>query len=504
MAQHLLPGGTPMTEQRGRTAGSGVPGLDEILEGGFPRGRLFLIQGDPGVGKTTLALQYLFEGRLAGEAGLYITLAETRDELEAVAASHGWDLDGISVFEQRVDPVLGLDEENTLFHPSEVELAETTRALIAEVERVKPDRVVIDSLSELRLLAQSGLRYRRQILALKQYFAGQQATVLLLDDRTTAVGDQQLQSVAHGVLSMDQLAPLYGGDRRRLRAVKMRGVAIKGGYHDFRITHGGIRVYPRLVAADHPTTFAPGALASGSPELDLLLGGGLAHGTSTLFLGPPGSGKSVLGMQYAVAAAKRGDNAIVFAFDETRHVSLTRAAGLGLDLDGHPGEVVVQQIDPAEMAPGEFVSLARAAVEERNAQVVVVDSLNGYMNAMPQEQFLVLQLHELLTYLAQRGVITILVVAQHGVMGGTMTTPVDISYLADTVLLFRHFESGGRLRKALSILKKRTGGHETTIRELMIGPAGIRVGPALVDFHGVLSGIPQYTGVGKGLLPDGE
>ena len=491
-----------MTDRNAAVASSGVAGLDEILEGGFPRGRLFLIQGDPGVGKTTLALQYLLDGRRNGEIGLYITLAETRDELETVSASHGWDLDGIAIYEQRFDPILGLDEENTLFHPAEVELAETTSALLAEVERVKPDRVVIDSLSELRLLAQSGLRYRRQILALKQYFAGQRATVLLLDDRTSEVGDQQLQSVAHGVLSLDQLAPLYGGDRRRLRAVKMRGVAIKGGYHDFRILRDGIQVYPRLVAADHTETFTPGILESGSEELDRLLGDGLSHGSSSLFLGPPGSGKSVLAMQYAVAAAKRGDNAIVFAFDEARHVALTRAKGLGLELEGYPGSVTVQQIDPAEMAPGEFVSIVRTAVEREHARVVVVDSLNGYMNAMPQEQFLVLQLHELLTYLGQRGIITILIVAQQGVVGGSMSSPVDVSYLADTVLLFRHFETRGRLRKALSVLKKRTGGHETTIRELMIGPVGIRVGPALTEFHGVLTGVPQYVGGADTLLAE--
>ena len=485
-------------------AASGVSGLDEILEGGFPRGRLFLIQGDPGVGKTTLALQYLIEGVRRGEKTLYITLAETRNELETVAASHDWDLSGIAIFEQRFDPILGLDEDNTLFHPAEVELAEITTALIAEVERVKPDRVVIDSLSELRLLAQSGLRYRRQILALKQYFAGQRTTVLLLDDRTSEVGDQQLQSVAHGVLSMDQLAPLYGGDRRRLRAVKMRGVAIKGGYHDFRIQHGGIRVFPRLVAADHAGSFTEGTLSSGSEQLDLLLGGGLTHGSSSLFLGPPGAGKSVLAMQYAVAAARRGDNAIVFAFDEARHVALSRAKGLGLELDGHAGTITVQQIDPAEMAPGEFVSIARTAVEEHDAQVVVVDSLNGYMNAMPQEQFLVLQLHEMLTYLGQRGVVTILIVAQHGVVGGSMNSPVDVSYLADTVLLFRHFETRGRLRKALSVLKKRTGGHETTIRELMIGPVGVSVGPVLSDFQGVLTGVPRYVDGPNALLTEGS
>ena len=483
-----------MTEQKGAPASTGVTGLDEILEGGFPRGRLFLIQGDPGVGKTTLALQYLLEGRRLGEIGLYITLAETRDELETVATSHGWDLDGIAIFEQRFDPVLGLDDDNTLFHPAEVELAETTTALIAEVERVRPDRVVIDSLSELRLLAQSSLRYRRQILALKQYFAGQRATVLLLDDRTSDGGDRQLQSVAHGVLTMDQLVPLYGGDRRRMRAVKMRGVPIKGGYHDFRIVPGGIAVYPRLVAADHETQFEPGSLESGSAELDQLLGGGLARGSSTLFLGPPGSGKSVLGMQYAVAAAKRGDNAIVFAFDETRHVALTRAAGLSLSLKGHPGSVTVQQIDPAEMSPGEFVHLARRAVEERNVRVLVLDSLNGYLNAMPEEHFLTLQLHELLTYLGQRGVVTILIVAQHGIVGSTMNSPVDVTYLADTVLLLRHFETHGRLRKALSVLKKRTGGHETTIRELEVRSSGIHVGPALTEFDGVLTGVPRRSG----------
>jgi circadian clock protein KaiC len=493
-----------MSDRNRDAAASGVTGLDEILEGGFPRGRLFLIQGDPGVGKTTLALQYLLEGVRRGEKTLYITLAETRNELETVAASHDWDLTGIAIFEQRFDPILGLDEDNTLFHPAEVELAETTTALIAEVERIKPDRVVIDSLSELRLLAQSGLRYRRQILALKQYFAGQRTTVLLLDDRTSEVGDQQLQSVAHGVLSMDQLAPLYGGDRRRLRAVKMRGVAIKGGYHDFRIQHGGIRVFPRLVAADHTGSFAEGTLPSGSGQLDLLLGGGLSHGSSSLFLGPPGAGKSVVAMQYAVAAARRGDNAIVFAFDEARHVALTRAKGLGLELEGHPGTITVQQIDPAEMAPGEFVSIARAAVEEHDAQVVVVDSLNGYMNAMPQEQFLVLQLHEMLTYLGRRGVVTILIVAQHGVVGGSMNSPVDVSYLADTVLLFRHFETRGRLRKALSVLKKRTGGHETTIRELMIGPVGVQVGPPLSEFQGVLTGVPQYVGGPNALLTEGS
>lgn len=479
-----------MAEQK-RVAGSGVPGLDEVLEGGYPRDRLFLIQGDPGVGKTTLALQFLLEGRRLGERGLYITLAETRAELESVAVSHGWSLDGIEIFEQRFEGELGLGGDNTLFHPAEVELAETTREILDKVEQADPDRVVIDSLSELRLLAQSGLRYRRQILALKQYFAGRHSTVLLLDDRTSETGDLQLQSIAHGVISMDQLVPLYGGDRRRLRAVKMRGVPIRGGYHDVKIEMAGLRVFPRLVAAEHHDQFEPGSLPSGVPGLDALVGGGLPHGSSTLLIGPPGVGKSVLAMTYAAAAAARGERAVVFGFDESRHIALARAQGLGLDVDGQAGKIRLQQIDPAEMAPGEFIHHVRQAVDGDGARVVIIDSLNGYMNAMPEEQFLILQLHELLSHLGQRGIVTILVVAQHGLVN-SMQSPIDVSYLADTVLMLRHFESGGRLRKAASVLKKRTGGHESTIRELIIGPKSVTVGPALERFHGVLTGTPRF------------
>ena len=491
-----------MVSQKSRTAktSTGVVGLDEILDGGLPRDRLFLIDGIPGVGKTTLSMQFLLAGVAAGERAMYVTLAETKDELAAVAASHGWSIDDIAIYELLADVNLGTDDENTIFHPADVELAETMRTLLAEIERIAPDRLVIDSLSELRLQAQSPLRYRRQILAMKQYFAGKQMTVLLLDDRTSADEDAQLHSIAHGVITLDHLAPQYGGDRRRLRVNKVRGMKVRGGYHDFDIETGGLVVYPRLVAAEHVEPFKEGTVASGVAELDSLLGGGLDRGSSAVFMGPPGSGKSVVATQFAIAAAARGENAAMFAFDETARTVRARIAKLGLKIDGHPGRITLQQIDPAEMPPGEFAAAVRAAVERDGARVVVIDSLNGYLNAMPEEHFLTLQLHELLAYLSQQGVLTILIVAQHGLMGA-IETPVDISYLADAVLLLRHFESAGRLRKALSVLKKRGGAHESTIRELFIGPVGMRVGPALADFQGVLSGMPAFISPGS---PDGQ
>ena len=467
-----------------------MAGLDEILGGGIPRDRLFLVEGDPGVGKTTLALQFIRAGTAAGERCLYVALAESRDELAAVATSHGWSLDGFDVFELQTQTPRGADDDNTLFHPADIELGEAMDALTREIERVDPDRVVFDSLSELRLLAQSALRYRRSVLELKQMLARRHVSVMMLDDRTSTAGDEQLQSIAHGVLSLDHLAPLYGGDRRRLRVVKIRGVKSSGGYHDFIITTGGLQVFPRLVAAEHVEPFEHGRVQSGVAELDALLGGGIDRGSSIVFTGPPGCGKSLIGMQFAVAAAKRGENARVFVFDETLRMAVRRAKSVGIEIDSHPGRISMQQIDPAELSPGEFVSAVRQAVEVEDAKLIVIDSLNGYLNAMPEEHFLALQMHELLAYLSNRGVTTILMLAQSGVLG-SMQSPVDISYLADAVVLLRYFETRGRLRRAISVVKRRGGGHDTSIRELELSSKGLRIGPLREQLHGVLTGVPQ-------------
>lgn len=482
-------------QRAGLVANTGVAGLDDILGGGFPRDRVYLLQGDPGVGKTTLALQFLLAGAARGETCLYITLSETRDELEDVARSHGWSLDALALFEFRAsDPP---DDENTLFHPSEVELAETTQSLLDEIERVKPSRVVIDSLSEIRLLSQSALRYRRQVLGLKKFFGGRGCTVLLLDDRTSEPGDLQLQSIVHGVITLDQLAPLYGAERRRLRVLKLRGVRFRGGYHDFVLITGGLRVFPRLVAAEHRPGFDHAQLSCGVPELDLLVGGGIDRGTSTLLMGPAGTGKSTLALLYAKAAAQRGLRVAVFTFDESVVTLVARSRGVALDLQPEldAGAIEVRQIDPAELTPGEFAHAVREAVEERGVRLVVIDSLNGYMHAMPEEHFLTLQLHELLTYLGQMGVITMMVVAQHGFVG-PMQSPVDVSYLADSVVVFRHFEMEGRLRKAISMVKRRTGKHQSSIRELLIDSTGVHVGEALEDLHGLMTGVPSTTSDG--------
>lgn len=474
---------------------TGVSGLDHILGGGFTPDRIYLIEGDPGSGKTTLALKFLLEGKRLGESGLYVSLSETKEELDGVARSHGWDLDGVQVYELLPsDDSMHPDAQSRLFHPSDVELSDTTRSILAEVDRHKPTRVVFDSLSEMRLLAQHPLRYRRQVLALKQFFIGRKCTVLLLDDRTAADNDLQLHSLAHGVITLQHLAQEYGAERRRLRVLKMRGHAFRGGYHDFAIRTGGLDVFPRLVAAEHHRQFPHDPLESGVAELDSLLGGGLDRGTSTLLMGPAGSGKSTIAGQFMLAAARRGERSAIFTFDESIGTLLTRAEGLGMDLKGQidAGLIRAQQVDPGELSPGEFIYKIREAVEKDAVRVVVIDSLNGYLNAMPEERFLTIQLHELLTYLGQQGVVTMMVVAQQGLLGSGMQTPIDASYLADTVIALRYFEAAGKIRRALSVIKKRSGAHEDSLRELSLRRGGPSVGVPLTQYHGVLSGIPLY------------
>ena len=481
-----------------KKAATGIAGLDEVLRGGLPADRVYLIQGDPGSGKTTLGLQFLLEGRRNGEAGMYVSLSETRPEIVEVARSHGWTLDGIRLFEtQEVAPQLTEEAENTLFEPSEVELREIMERLLRDIDQSKASRVVFDSLSELRLLAQNPLRYRRQILMLKQFFAGRQCTVLFLDDRTAPEDDRQLQSIAHGVIVLEQRAAEYGNERRRLRVVKVRGLQPRGGYHDLAIVKGGLRVFPRLVASEQPTKFDQTVLPSGVADLDALLGGGIDRGTATLIIGPAGSGKSTLALRYALSAVARGEHVSLFAFDERIQTLHLRSRGLGLDLDGAlaSGRLCIKQIDPSEMGPGEFAASVNAAALEAKTRLIVIDSLNGYLNAMPEERALALQLHELLSVLGQRGVSTFLIMAQHGIIGPSMVSPIDVSYLADTVVMLRYFEADGAIRKAISVVKKRSGSHEETIREYRMGPPdGVSFGKPLTGFRGVLSGTPTYVG----------
>jgi circadian clock protein KaiC len=481
---------------------TGISGLDEVLPGGFPAHRLYLIEGMPGTGKTTLALQFLLEGRRAGERGLYVTLSETKEELLEVAQSHGWSLDGIDLFElgsseARLQP----QQEYTVFHPEEIELAETAQSVYDEVKRINPSRVVFDSLSEMRLLAREPLRYRRQILSLKQFFAGRQCTVLLLDDTVGRNSDLQLQSICHGVLSLERLGQEYGISRRRMNIVKLRGSKFRDGYHDYLIDTGGIRIFPRLVAAEHRQERTPSVFVSGIRELDELLGGGLSSGTSTLITGPAGSGKSCVGGSYLRAAAEQGHYATAYVFEETRQTYLERMAGINMALTEQidSGRIAIHQVDPAELSPGELASRLRAEVEDKHARVVVIDSLSGYVNALPNEQFLLTQLHEVLNYLAAYGVLTILIAAQSGTIGPVQTT-ADVSYLADTLVLLRFFEHRGALKKAISVVKHRKSAHEETIRELQITGEGIRIGRVLTAFRGVLTGIPEYLGESEDLM----
>jgi circadian clock protein KaiC len=488
-------------------ATSGIAGLDNILRGGFPRDCMLLIAGTPGTGKTTLAIQFLLEGIKQGERCLYITLSETRSELEKVARSHAWDLSKLHITELvPSERNLSADSLLTVFNPSDLELGETTEALIAAADKHRPRRLVVDSLAELRLIAQNPVRYRRQILALKQYLSDRDCTVLMLDDRTGGVEADHVQTVAHGVVVLEQLASQYGSERRRLRVSKMRGVAFRGGFHDFTIRTGGLDVYPRLVASEHPQTFVERDLPSGNPEFDKLLGGGLPAGTSTLLLGPAGTGKSTVATQFATAAAARGERAALFIFDENIGTFRSRSKKLGMSVDESlgTGMLTIQQVDPAELSSGEFVALVRRVVTEGGgdgipAKVLVIDSLNGYLNAMPEEKFLTVQLHELLAFLGQQGVATILTLTQAG-MVGSMTSPIDTTYLADNVVLFRFFEAGGWVRRAISVVKKRNGYHERTIRELDMNERGIVIGEPLEGFQGVLTGVPTFVGQSRELL----
>lgn len=475
---------------------TGSEGLDDILGGGFDANRMYLYEGRPGTGKTTIALQFLLEGVRSGERVLYISLSESKQELDLVAQRHGWSLAGVDIFELvPAETTLDPERELTVFQPAEMELGETTGLIFREVERINPTRVVLDSLSELRLLAQNPLRYRRQVLALKHFFTNRNCTVVLLDDLSSSQDDLQLHSIAHGVVMLEQLAIDYGAERRRLRVIKMRGIRFRGGFHDFIIEEGGLHIFPRLIAAEHHTPFDGEITSSGNAELDALLGGGLERGTNALLTGAAGVGKSTIALAYAIAAAERDEHAVFFSFDEGRGTFEARAHSLGFPLQKHAstGRMRFQQVDPAELSPGEFAANVRRSVEIDHARVVVIDSLNGYLNAMPDERFLILQMHELLTYLAQQGVLTILVLAQHG-MVGPMETPLDISYLSDTVLMLRYFELDGTVRRALSVVKKRSGHHEHTIREFRLGRAGVTLGPPLKSFGGILSGVPQYTG----------
>lgn len=475
---------------------TGVEALDDIFNGGFERSRVHLLEGRPGSGKTTLALQFLMAARERGQRTLYITLSEGRDELIQAAQTHGWSLDGIDIYEL-IPPELSLDpsQEQTVVYSSDLELGETVSLVIDCVEKHKPDCAVFDSLSDIKLLAGNPLRYRRQVLALKHYFSRKDCTVLFIDDMSDDMPDANLHSLVHGVLSLEQLTIAYGAERRRLRIMKMRGRAFRGGFHDYVIRKGGLRIFPRLIAAEHiagQEDLPP--VASGVGDLDALLKGGLDRGTSSLIMGPAGCGKSTLAVQYVIAGLSRGEKALFISFDETRQNFFRRARGLDLaePLEAAGDRFTFLQVDPAEMSPGELAGIVRESVSN-GASIVVLDSLSGYQNAMPEEQFLLLQMHELLTYLNQQGVLTILVLAQHGLLG-SMQSPVDLTYLSDTVLMLRFFEAEGELKRAISVVKKRTGGHEPTIREFRIDKLGLRVGEPLRHFTGILTGVPKFAG----------
>jgi circadian clock protein KaiC len=482
---------------------TGIAGLDEILNGGLPSDRLYVVEGDPGSGKTTLALQFLREGARLGQRVLYVTLSETLDELTDVALSHNWTLDGIDLIElSSLSEQLEEEANYTVYHPSDVELGETVKRIRAEVERLNPERVALDSVSELKILSQTSVRYRREILGLKQFFVGRKCTVLVLDDRTAPHGEQQLQSIAHGVIRLEREGREYGTTRRQVHVVKMRGVRFREGQHDFVVRTGGLELYPRLSFADGPPIGHGGTAESGSSQLDNLLGGGLDRGSSNLVLGPAGCGKTTMCSHYLLAALKRGENVACYQFEESRETFLHRSAGFGMDFEPYiaSGHLELVQVDIGELSPGEFSSQVRRAVEQNKSTFVVIDSLNGYLNGMPSERFLLIHMHELLSYLGQKGVVTLLTIAQHGMLGTAMQSPVDVSFLADTVILLRFFEAAGSVRQAISVVKKRRGAHERTLREMKIGPTGMQIGEVLQDFQGVLTGVPRYRGKDERLL----
>ena len=484
-----------------RATPTGIEGLDEILRGGLPENRLYLLLGNPGVGKTTMALQYLLEGARRGEVGLYIALSETREEIQSVARSHGWPIDRIAIFElSALEQQLAQEEQNTVFHPAEIELNQTTQMLLDKIQEVKPKRLVLDSLSELRLLSDSPLRYRRQMLSFKQFFAGQRMTVILLDDHSVEGGDLHVQSIAHGVITIEQVAFDYGVEKRRLRVSKMRGLNFASGYHDATIEPGGMRVFPRR-GASRVDSGPRQVMTSGINELDHLLGGGLDGGTSCLLLGAAGTGKSTIALQFAVNAARKGERVLMCLFEEDLERLKARAASVGMPIDEAlgSGHLEILQVNPAELTPGEFVHRVITQVEAKGSRIVVIDSVNGYMYAMPDIRFLNIQLHDLLSYLNSRGILTILIVAQHGLVG-QMHTPIDLTYLADTVLLMRFFEQGGRIKKAISVIKRRIGRHEDTLREFKIDSGGLRVGQPLEEFHGVLTGTPTFQGTSEQMI----
>lgn len=484
---------------------TGIEGLDEVLGGGLPVNCFYLVQGDPGSGKTTLALQFLLEGIKRGESTFYITLSETKAELAKVAHSHGWALEPIPLLElSAIEGLLRPEAQTTVFRPSEMELSQVMGMLLEHLERLKPQRVVFDSLSEFRLIAETPLRYRRQLLTLKQQFSKHASTVLLLDDKMEASGigvDPHVLSLTHGVLDMEQLSPDYGTSRRRLRIRKMRGVKYREGFHDYTIVRGGVQVFPRLPPTEHRLEYQPESVPSGVSQLDAMFGGGLDRGTTTLVMGPAGTGKSTLALQYVSQRAAAGERAMVFTFDETRSLALARAKALGLDLAPHvaSGVASVQQVDPAELSPGEFAVRVRKGVEA-GCRIVVIDSLNGYLNSMPGESYLNNQLHELCSFLNQNGVLTILILAEQGILA-EHNVPVDISYLADTVVSLRFFEARGEVKQAIAVVKKRSGHHERAIREFRLETGrGIRVGKPLHAFHGVLTGVPVFQGSSEDIM----